>query len=85
LELADDATKAELNALLAKPTPVAEENSKIEKVTNIFRALDIPKEMQKLMDFYSNKAMENLESLSVSEDKKQKLRDFLQMLMKREH
>jgi geranylgeranyl pyrophosphate synthase len=41
--------------------------------------------MQKLMDFYSNKAMENLESLSVSEDKKQKLRDFLQMLMKREH
>lgn len=85
LELADDATKAELTALLATPTPVEEENSKIEKVTNIFRALNIPEEMQSLMDFYTNKAMKNLEDLSVNEENKQKLRDFLHFLMKREH
>lgn len=85
LELADDATKAELTALLAHSTPVEEENSKIKKVTNIFKALNIPEEMQNLMDLYSNKALDNLESLSLSDDKKQQLRDFLDMLMKREH
>ncbi|MFK7799902.1 MAG: polyprenyl synthetase family protein [Aureispira sp.] len=85
LELADDATRAELTALLAQPTPVEEEDSKIEKVTKIFRALNIPEEMQNLMDLYSNKALDNLESLRLSNDKKQQLRDFLDMLMKREH
>ncbi|MGH1338232.1 MAG: polyprenyl synthetase family protein [Aureispira sp.] len=85
LELADDATRAELMALLSQPTPVAEEVAKIERVTQIFQELNIPGAMQELMDVYCRKALDNLERLSLGEEKKQQLRDFLDMLMKREY
>ena len=85
LELADEATKEELTALLAQPTAEEQELAKIERVTQIFKELNIPGAMQDLMDIYCQKALDNLERLSLSEEKKQQLRDFLDMLMKREH
>ncbi len=85
LELADESTRAELTELLSTPTPVAEEAIKIERVTHIFQELNIPSAMQDLMDVYCHKALDNLEQMTLVEEKKQKLRDFLNMLMKREH
>lgn len=85
LELADEATKTELVELLSKPTPIEEENIKIEKVTKIFKDLNIPGAMQDLMDVYCRKALDNLERLSLSENKKQQLREFLNKLMNREY
>lgn len=85
LELADDATKAELTELLSKPTPAAKEIAKIKRVTQIFKDLDIPNAMQNLMDVYCKKALDNLEDLSLKEEKKQQLHNFLNTLMKREY
>lgn len=85
LELADEATKAELTQLLSTPTPVEEEELKIARVTKIFEDLNIPGAMQDLMDVYCRRALDHLERMSFGEEKKQKLRNFLDKLMKREH
>lgn len=86
LELADDATEARLMELLSStPETTVAEEAKIEEVTAIFRQLDIPTEMQKIMEFYSDKARQNLVELSISDEAKQPLLGFLEMLMHREH
>jgi geranylgeranyl diphosphate synthase type II len=85
LELADEETRAELLQLFSKPTSIEEEQIKIERVTQIFRALNIEGAMEDLMDVYCHKAIDSLERLHLGEEKKQELRDFLNQLMKREH
>jgi len=85
LELADEATEAELNQLLSS-SPVAEdEAAKIERVTSIFKDLGIPDEMKKIMAIYKDKAIHHLNLLNVSDDAKKSLYGFLDMLMEREH
>jgi len=85
LELADNATQQELNQLLSStPTPEGE-NAKIERVTTIFKELDIPNEMKKIMAIYKDKAIHNLNLLKVSEEAKKPLYAFLDMLMEREY
>ncbi|WP_052594688.1 polyprenyl synthetase family protein [Aureispira sp. CCB-QB1] len=85
LELADKATQQELNQLLSSTPRPEKEAAKIERVTEIFRALGIPDEMKKIMAIYKEKAIHNLNLLKVSEEAKKPLYAFLDMLMEREH
>lgn len=85
LELADEATRLELTKLLSSSPPAHEEDAKIERVTTIFKNLGIPNEMKNIMNVYYDKAVANLEQLSLSIEKKQPLLGMLNMLMQREH
>ena len=74
-----------LKTLLSQTVEREKEEDKIEEVKSIFRALDIPNEMEKVIHFYSNKAIENLEATHLSEQQKKPLLNLLEKLMHREH
>ena len=63
---------------------VLEENStKIERVKLLFKSSGSAEETQKAIKNYTNEAYKVLENLSITEDKKQQLRDFGHALMMR--
>lgn len=58
-------------------------SKKIEKALSLYSELDIANDTKKEIDFYHQKALDNLNSLPISEDKKQILVDFSAFLMNR--
>ena len=82
LELADAATRVELEKLLStKPT---DEKAKIAAVTNVFNNLDVRKHATAEKAKYLDKAYFHLNSIEVEDDKKKVLKTFAKMLVDRE-
>lgn len=81
LRLADKDQRAELDywatALDANP------DEKIAAVTAVYNAVGLPEMSRKAEDFYYQRAQASLEALSVGEDRKQVLREFMAALMER--
>jgi len=72
---------AEELAHWSKTTISSEE--KIEAITNLYSRLGVKKICEAKMDFYYEKAIANLEKITVSADKKQELRNLATKLMAR--
>lgn len=86
LELAAPNTRKELEELLSStPKGIENETTKIERVTSIFKTLDIPNEMKAIMNKYRDLATQNLNQLNVAQKTKTPLYNFLEMLMVREY
>ncbi|MFY7811165.1 MAG: polyprenyl synthetase family protein [Flavobacterium sp.] len=80
LESNDEKLKQELLDLYK----IKDENeSKIEKVKNIFITTGASQKTLDAIEIYTNKALKTLELLSITEDKKQLLQNFANYLMKR--
>ena len=81
LRLADKDQRAELDywatALDANP------DEKIAAVTAVYNAVGLPEMSRKAEDFYYQRAQASLEALSVGEERKQVLREFMAALMER--
>lgn len=82
LEFADATTKAELLHLFSVQ-PV-DNNDKIASVKSVFENTGAAKETQKAIEFYTLKAFATLEKMDIASDKKEKLKDFGENLMKRQ-
>ncbi len=80
LELADSNDQEHLKALFVE---VYEDEKKISEVKSIFSKYDIDKLLLKEIEKYTHKALSDVEALSLSEEKKQKLKDFAMNLMVR--
>jgi len=85
LELANPNQQKTLINWLSKEVPQTEEDKKIEAVTTIFNDLDIPQQMRHIIQSYSQKALDFLAKVQVSDQKKQPLIDLLNQLMVREY
>lgn len=85
MQKSDQKQLKHLKTLLSQTVEREKEEDKIEEVKSIFRALDIPNEMEKVIQFYSNRAIENLEATHLSEQQKKPLLNLLEKLMHREH
>ena len=81
LRLADKDQRAELD-YWATATDVNPEE-KIAAVTAVYNAVGLPEMSRKTEDFYYQRAQASLEALSVGEEKKQVLREFMAALMER--
>ena len=81
LRLADKDQRAELDywatALDVNP------DEKIAAVTAVYNAVGLPEMSRKAEDFYYQRAQASLEALSVGEERKQVLREFMAALMER--
>jgi geranylgeranyl diphosphate synthase type II len=58
--------------------------SKINAVTSVYNRLGVKAICEDKMQFFYNKGIENLEKVSVSENKKQELRNLAEKLMLRQ-
>jgi geranylgeranyl diphosphate synthase type II len=83
LEKADERTRADLESIYFNDAETAE--GKVEKVVGIFRDLGIDKDTMAESRRYFEEAREALSRLSVSQEKKQPLYDFLESLQEREY
>ncbi len=82
LELASTRQKEILKNLYMSKNENEEE--KIKKVQEIFTELDIPKHSEKVINDYFHKAMECLDQLSPSDERKSHLKNFANMILKRD-
>lgn len=80
LELAKGEELKELNFWYEMRT---ENVDKVYAVKNIFKNLNIDKEVMLLIEYYTQLAMENLGKIDVSDDKKSILKDFATSLINR--
>lgn len=74
-----------LKQLLNKTVPEAEERTKIKEVKSIFVQLNIPDEMDKIIQHYRDQAIEKLQATQLSTKQKEPLLTLLEKLMHREH
>lgn len=81
-ELASGSVKSELEKWCNDKN--AEPVKKVEAVTNIYRQLRIQELAEAEMEKYFNKAIKDLNSLNVAEERKSVLRSFAELLMVRE-
>jgi geranylgeranyl diphosphate synthase type II len=81
LELSDEATAAELNQWLS--TKPEDEQAKIEAVKNIFTRLEIKKHASTLKNKYLDEAYRHLDTIEISNERKQYLRLFGETLVNR--
>jgi geranylgeranyl diphosphate synthase type II len=81
LEFLNAEDKAELTDWF--DTVLEDNSTKIERVKFLFKSSGSAEETQKAIKNYTNKAYKVLENLSITEDKKQQLRDFGHALMMR--
>ena len=79
---ADERQLAELNDWISRTS--YDEAEKIAAVTRLYNEMNIAQLAQQKMDFYHQKALQALERVSVSEEKKAVLRDLAEQLMKRQ-
>lgn len=81
LELSDEQTSKKLKFFYQKKF---EENAtKIEEVKRIFEINDIPLLINKEIELYTNRAFDKLDQMQISNDSKNKLRNFGTWLMNR--
>ena len=81
LETLNDKEKAELTSLFSS---VLEDNTfKIERAKQLFKSSGSAEATQEAIKKYTNDAYKVLENLSISENKKEQLKDFGHALMKR--
>lgn len=79
---ADERQRAELNDWVSRTS--YDEAEKIAAVTRLYNEMNIAQLAQQKMDFYHQKALQALERVSVSEEKKAVLRTLAEQLMKRQ-
>ncbi|MDR0969971.1 MAG: polyprenyl synthetase family protein [Lentimicrobiaceae bacterium] len=84
LEVADDATRQQLLDFYSDNYPLHFEN-KIQEVTAIFNKLGVKELVEQVMNDYYNKGIERLNRISVSEDKKETLLKYVNILYSRDH
>lgn len=84
LEVADAATREQLLDLYSGDNPLYFEN-KIQEVTAIFNKLGIKESVESVMNDYYNKGIEKLNLIPVSEDKKEDLLKYVNILYLRDH
>lgn len=82
LRLADQEQRAALDYWATATDIVPEE--KVAAVTAIYTALGLPEMSRNIEEQYYRRAQASLEALSVAEDKKQVLREFMAALMERD-
>jgi geranylgeranyl diphosphate synthase, type II len=82
LELAEGENQRQLNRLLSRTEGISD-SEKVTGVTAIFDELDIAGHAREEMRLYFDKAMDSLERISVSPEKKKGLGDFAEQLMER--
>lgn len=75
--------QALLQAFAQLPETPAAESQKIKDITLIFKQLGVDAACEKEVDFYTQKALNALANLGISEEATQPLRDFIQTLMRR--
>ena len=80
LQSADEATKQRLIAWMNEDNKPQE---KIAAVTAIYNELNIDQKCKEAIDFYHTSAMENLNNITLSEDRKLELKQLMQKLMHR--
>jgi geranylgeranyl diphosphate synthase type II len=84
LQTASESQKqALLQAFAQAPESAEAESQKIKDITLIFKQLGVDNACEKSVDFYTQKALNALANLGVSEEATQPLRDFIQILMHR--
>jgi geranylgeranyl diphosphate synthase type II len=84
LQTASESQKqALLQAFAQAPESAEAESQKIKDITLIFKQLGVDNACEKSVDFYTQKALNALANLGVSEEATQALRDFIQILMHR--
>ena len=71
--------------VLEKPTVITDLNDRINAVINVYDQLGVKLKVESLQEFYFNKALKSVSSLSISDDKKQKLVLVANNLMQRTH
>ena len=81
-ELAKDEKAEELNSWLGKNH--FEPAEKVKTITRIYDELNIRKLAEQTMQAYAAKAIDQLNAIPVSEDRKQALREFGEQLLIRE-
>ncbi len=81
-ELANATQRATLNQYVGQKTNLEE---KVNAVLEVFQQLNLPKLLESEMDYYYQKAIMSLNLVSVSDERKQPLREFAQGIMVREH
>lgn len=82
LELANDDQKDVLKNLYMSKSSDPEE--KISKVKAIFRELNIPAQAENIINDYFSKAMECFNKLNIEPDKKMVLKEFADMILRRD-
>jgi geranylgeranyl diphosphate synthase type II len=85
LQQSDEATQKELLDWYTKEVPVAEEETKIEAVKQIFRASGALEAIVEEMEKYRLKALDHLNQVAVDDARKQPLLGFLEYIMQRQH
>lgn len=83
LEMANDDQKQALEHWLKLEE--FDENEKVNAVKGIFTELEVDKLTGKLVNNYFDRSLKLLKSLTIAEEKKQALIEFLTSLMQREH
>ncbi len=78
LELANDEDKRLLLKLYAPKNDIP---NKVERVTNLFNKYKMPHFLQKEIEFYTQKSLDNLKNLSLNDGAKKVLKDFSRDLM----
>lgn len=81
LELASESDKQKIKHFYSKK--LDDNTFKILEVKRIFDKYDIPFHVQKLIKFYTDKAFESIEGLTISEEKSQLFKSFGNYLMSR--
>ncbi len=82
MQLAEGEIKEKLSGLLQSKT--IEPHQKIQSVTSVFNTLGVKEICEEKMSYFYNKAIANLDKVSVSDTKKQELRKLAVKLMYRE-
>ena len=82
-ELASGKTRKDLEFCLN--STILDDNSKIEKITNIFNDLNIKQLATEEMNLFYNTAISHLDSITGPTEKKQVFENFAKSLMKREN
>jgi len=80
-ELADEATRAKLKGLLNEK----DEQKKVKEVKEIYHRLEVKKLAEAEMQQFYSKALSSLEKVNAPAEKKKKLTDFTNKLMKRDN
>jgi len=76
--LANDEDKRLLLKLYAPKNDIP---NKVERVTNLFNKYKMPHFLQKEIEFYTQKSLDNLKNLSLNDGAKKVLKDFSRDLM----
>lgn len=84
LEKAGDEMKKELTEIYFANS-IQDQGRKVERVRQIFHALDVDMETRKAAKQYFERARECIEALSITDDKKEMFKSFLSMLEERNY